>query len=153
MDDNPKVGPLVYRLANGLHRRLFQKRAAFLAAPSPETLGEIRGLCADYEQLFERIAGATKNRNLLETLEVYVRRQTGAVPILADVLDASRKPAVQRPDALARAEEAFAAFAKSLGRDEPSDEVFGVRHQDMEKRDLALIKALRTAATQSATQP
>ncbi|MBN1489319.1 MAG: beta-N-acetylglucosaminidase domain-containing protein [Phycisphaerae bacterium] len=148
-DENPAVGPLVYRWTNSLHQRLYTQRLAFLASPSAEGLDGLRRLTDEYERLFERIVAETKNETLVASLRPYLRRHVDSLPILADVLAAVQQRQSDSAEAGKRLEAshtALTALAHTLRRGEPAEDRHGCVQQHLETLSLKAIDALRAEA-------
>ncbi len=145
-DDNPAVGPLVYRWVNELHQHLFTKRIEFLRAPSAQRLDEMTKLTREYDDLFKRITAETTNGALLATLRPYLRRHTDALAMLADVLAAwdarETDPAAARAR-LDRAGEALGSLTHAIRKDEPAGDHYGCVRHELEDESFKLLAALR----------
>jgi len=148
-DENPAVGPLVHRWVNDLHQQLFTKRQQFFRNPSADGLAEIRKLTDEYEREFDRIAAATKNKELLATLRPYLRRHTGAVEVLAHMQAAWHVRQTDPAEAGRRIEKAraeMAALAEELRKGDIAGDHRGCVRPDLEDQTRKAIDALLAPA-------
>ncbi|HSW44745.1 MAG TPA: GDSL-type esterase/lipase family protein [Phycisphaerae bacterium] len=154
-DDNPRVGPLVYRWINGLHQRLYTLRERFLKAPSQEDLDQMRGLISQYKDLFARIETETKNVVLVGELRPYLRRHVDAMPIMTDVLaghTTSSADSAEGKRLLDKAAEQLSRLSETLARRDSSLDEHALSMRVLEESNLKAIRALATrAASQTAT--
>jgi hypothetical protein len=148
-DDNRAVGPLVHQWVNDLHGQLFTKRLEFLKAPSSERFGELRKLIDEYGKAFDKIAAATKNKELIATLRPYLRRHTEAVSALADVQAGwqmrQTEPAAARKH-LNAAKVALAKLARELEKGDIAGDNHGCVRPDLEDQTRKAIEALLAQA-------
>lgn len=152
-DDNHAVGPMLHHWVDDLHQKLFTQRLEFLKAPSQQGLDEMKSLVAEYQGEFDRIAAATKNKELVATMRPYLRRHTESLGILADVLtawDARQSDPAAAGKMLEAAKEAFAKFNQGLEKGDIAGDNRGVVLPELEK---ATIKAIDTLGPKISAKP
>ncbi len=154
LDPNPRVGPLVYRLTNGLHQRIFNARMRFVQEPTAAGLDEIKSLVGDYQRLFDRIKSETHNQMLVADIEPYIRRHVAALPILADGLAGFEKRKTD-PDAgkqmLQQASAALMRLRASLERTNCAADAHACTRPDLERLNAEALHMLSIGAPASTT--
>lgn len=155
-DQNRVVGVMVSRWVDQLHQTLCTKRLEFLKTPATTGLTEIKNLTSLYQAEFDRIASATTNQALLETLRPYLLRHTEALPILAEIRDAwnarEASPSAARQK-LIQAKGAFENLAKTLDKGDLATDRHGLVRQELESQTGKAVDALISTVTASSAAP
>lgn len=155
-DENRAVGPMVRQWVNELHQAIWTRRLEFLKGPTPAGLAELKNLTARYQADFDRIAAATANQALVETLRPYLRRHADALPICSDILAAWESriadPAAAKAK-LAEAKAAFGKLAEALGKGDIAGETHGLVRQELEPQTLKTLDTLTANLTTGPSRP
>lgn len=144
-DENHSVGPMVQHWVNNLHQSLFDKRVQFLKSPTEAGLKELNDLTAGYQAEFDRIAHATSNKLLVETLRPYLRRHAEALAALQATLEAwnlRKTNAAEAKVKLTGAKEGFAKLAEALQKGDIAGSQSGLVRQELEPQTAKAIDAL-----------